>query len=201
MKAKIKISANQEQLNVVGFLSSFVLLVSLSHFSFVSTCVYPGERRRVARPPLALARGAGVQRPHSHWRGGRGEASPGGRGRFHFSAGFSSAGSLPRHRASSLVVARDFRTRSLEGLKGFGGTIVVLSDVGSFLLLGPPILLAGRNGQGHLRGQSCLTNSGSSWKTSGALIVTVVVTIQGSARALKHARAPSRPGTNGGAQM
>jgi hypothetical protein len=30
--------------------------------------------------------------------------------------------------------------------------------------------------------------------------VTVVVTIQGSARALKHARAPSRPGTNGGAQ-
>ena len=37
-------------------------------------------------------------------------------------------------------------------------------------------------------------------KTSGALIVTVVVTIQGSARALKHARAPSRPGTNGGAQ-
>ena len=38
-------------------------------------------------------------------------------------------------------------------------------------------------------------------KTSGALIVTVLVTIQGSARALSTpGRAPSRPGTNGGAQ-
>ena len=81
-------SANQEQLNVVGFLSSFVTLVSLSHFSFVETCVYLGERRRVARPPLALARGAGVQRPHSHGRGGRGEASPGGRGRSTFQRGW-----------------------------------------------------------------------------------------------------------------
>ena len=78
---------------------------------------------------------------------------------------------------------------------------MVLPDVCSFLLLSPPILTAGRDGHGHLRGQSCPTNSGSSWKTSGALIVTVVVTIQGSARALKHARAPSRPGNNGGAQV
>ena len=38
-------------------------------------------------------------------------------------------------------------------------------------------------------------------KTSGALVMTVVVTMQGAARALKHARAPSRPGTNGGAQV
>ena len=41
---KIKISANQEQLNVVGFLSSFVLLVSLSLTSLLSRPVFhPGE--------------------------------------------------------------------------------------------------------------------------------------------------------------
>ena len=55
-----------------------------------------------------------------------------------------------------------FWARSLEGLQGVGGTIVVLSDVGSFLLLGPSILTAGRDGHGHLRGQSCPPNSGSS---------------------------------------
>jgi hypothetical protein len=84
LKAKIKISANQAQLNVVGFLSSFVTLVSLSHFSFVSTCVYPGERRRVARPHSHWRGGRGFNGPHSHWRGGRGEASPVGRGRSTF---------------------------------------------------------------------------------------------------------------------
>ncbi len=76
--------------------------------------------------------------------------------------GGSSAGSWLRHGAGSLVVARGFRTHSHEGLQGFDGTIVVLSDVGSVLLLGPSILTAGRDGHGHLRGQSCPTNSGSS---------------------------------------
>ena len=85
-----------------------------------------------------------------------------GEGRFiYLFIGGSSAGSLLRHGARSLVVARGFRTRSLEGLQGFGGTIVVLSDVGSFLFLSPPILTAGRDGHGHLRGQSCPTNSGA----------------------------------------
>jgi hypothetical protein len=91
---------------------------------------------------LCLSRGGGgrVTRPHSHLRVGGGfiylseEASPGGRGRFiYLFIGGSSAGSLLRHGARSLVVARGFRTRSLEGLQGFGGTIGVLSDVGSQL--------------------------------------------------------------------
>ena len=60
------------------------------------------------------------------------------------------------------MVARGLRIRLLAGLQGFGGTIVVLFDVDSFLLLGPPILTAGRDGRGHLRGQSCFTNSGLS---------------------------------------
>jgi hypothetical protein len=161
-------SANQEQLNVVGFLSSFVTLVSLSHFSFVSTCVYPGERRRVARPPLALARGA---------RGGPSRRE----GSFPlFSGVFSSAeiffssvvfntlylalarGFLCAARGEHPRCGSRFWARSLESLQGVGGTIVVPSDVGSFLLLGPWILTAGRDGQGHLRGQSCPPNSGSS---------------------------------------
>ena len=53
-----------------------------------------------------------------------------------------------------------------------------------------------------LRGQVMSLNSGClPRQTSGALIVTLLVTIQGTARALKHARAPSRPGNNGGAQV
>ena len=130
--------------------------LSLSLTSLLSRPVsYPGEHCRVTRPPLAFA---GGRRVHSSW-----ETSPGGRGASFFPfIGGSSAGSLLRHGARSLVVARGSRTRSLEGLQGFGGTIVVLSDVGSFLLLSPPILTAGRDGQGHLRGQSCPTNSGSS---------------------------------------
>jgi len=45
------------------------------------------------------------------------------------------------------------------------------------------------------RGQPMSTNSGClPRQTPGALIVTLLVTIQGTARALKHARAPSRPG-------
>ena len=52
-----------------------------------------------------------------------------------------------------------------------------------------------------LRGLAMSPNSGGlPRQTAGALIVTLLVTIQGTARALKHARAPSRPGTNGGAQ-
>jgi hypothetical protein len=52
-----------------------------------------------------------------------------------------------------------------------------------------------------LRGQVMSLNSGClPRQTSGALIVTLLVTIQGTARALKHTRAPSRPGNNGGAQ-
>ena len=116
----------------------------------------------LSRPVFIQGSGVESPGPHSHWRGGRGEASPEGRGRSTFQRGFSSAGSLPRHGASSLVAARGVWTRSLEGLQGFGGTIMVLSDVGSFLLLGPSILTAGRDGHGHLRGQSCPTNSGSS---------------------------------------
>jgi hypothetical protein len=88
---------------------------------------------------------------------------------------------LPWHGASILVVARGFWARSLEGLQGFGGTIVVLSDVGSFLLLGPSILTAGRDGNGHLRGQSCPPNSSSSSEDVRCSDVTVMVTIPGTA--------------------
>ena len=129
--------------------------LSLSLLFCLDLCFIQGRRWSSHSPPLAFASG---RRVHSSW-----ETSPGGRGASFFPfIGGSSAGSLLRHGARSLVVARGFRTRSLEGLQGFGGTIVVLSDVGSFLLLSPPILTAGRDGQGHLRGQSCPTNSGSS---------------------------------------
>ena len=101
------------------------------------------------------------------------------------------------------MVARGLRIRLLAGLQGFGGTIVVLSDVGSFLLLSPPIHGGARRTGGLSAGTMHLVPliPARLRKTSGALIVTVVVTIQGSARALKHARAPSRPGTNGGAPV
>ena len=158
-----------------SFIVASSLSVSLSHFSFVSTCVNPGEHCRVTRPPLAFASGTRVQRRRplqeggvsvfmnrrslpSRWGGrlfssfryGRiegpcvlsarvGSPSPGGKGApFYLFIGGSSAGSWLRHGASSLVVARGFRTRSLEGLQGFGGTIVVLSDVGSFLFAPKP---------------------------------------------------------------
>ena len=51
-----------------------------------------------------------------------------------------------------------------------------------------------------LRGQVLSPNSGClPRQTPGALIATLLVAVQGTARALKHARAPSRPGKNGGA--
>ncbi len=78
---------------------------------------------------------------------------------------------------------------------------MALSDVYRPLLLGPPIQGGARRTGGLSAGTMHLVPliPARLWKTSGALIVTVVVTIQGSARALKHARAPSRLGTNGGA--
>ena len=85
MKAKNHIFSQSKTTKCRWDPSFFVLLVSLSHFSFVSTCVYPGERRRVARPPYPLARGAGVQRPPlALARGARGGLSS-REGSFHFS--------------------------------------------------------------------------------------------------------------------
>ena len=143
MKAKIKISANQAQLNVVGFLSSFVTLVSLSHFSFVSTCVYPGERRRVARPHSHWRGGRGFNGPHSHWRGGRGEAPPGGRGRFHFSAGF-----FLQQRFSSAVLSSTLYTSHWRG--------------GSFARPGASILVVARV-SGLVRAKASRASAGPSW--------------------------------------
>ena len=117
---------------------------------FVSTCAYLGEAVVESPAPTRIC----------EWAAGfiylSEEASPGGRGRFiYLFIGGSSAGSLLRHGARSLVVARGFRTRSREGLQGFGGTIIgVLSDVSS--------QLPATNMVAHLRGQSCPTNSGSS---------------------------------------
>ena len=95
---------------------------------FVETCAYLGEAVVESPVPTRIC----------EWAGGfiylSEEASPGGRGRFiYLFIGGSSAGSLLRHGARSLVMARGFRTRSLEGLQGFGGTIGVLSDVDSQL--------------------------------------------------------------------
>jgi hypothetical protein len=77
------------------------------------------------------------------------------------------------------------------GLRGVGRTGGGRSDVGQ------------TTSDGHLSARTTLsTNSGClPRQTAGALIVTLLVTIRGTARALKHARAPSRPGKNGGAYV
>ena len=180
MKAKNQISANQEQLNVVGFLSSFVL-VSLSHFSFVSTCVYPGEAVSSHPPPLAFASGLGGSFIYRRRPLHEGVVASS----IYSSEVLQQGRCCGTGRAASwwLAVSELVRSKAYRASEGPSGSCPTSADI-------------------FLRGHSMSPNSGClPRQTAGALIVTLLVTIQGTARALKHARAPSRPGTNGGAPV
>ena len=165
--------------------------VSLSHFSFVSTCVYPGERSSRPTPTRiggggegsviggGLSRGRGASRFFSLMKHGIGG------GKLHIDAGWRRHGARSFFRLASTVSGPypfgSFRRMDSGALAGPAWTCPMSADF--------------------LRGQVMSLNSGClPRQTAGALIVTLLVTIQGTARALKHARAPSRPGTNGGAQ-
>ena len=75
--------------------------LSLSLLFCLDLCLIQGRRWSSHSPPLAFA---GGRRVHSSW-----ETSPGGRGASFFPfIGGSSAGSVLRHGARSLVVARGF---------------------------------------------------------------------------------------------
>ena len=165
--------------------------LSLSLTSLLSRPVFIQGSGRVARPLLALAGGGGF----SYWRG---PLQREGRFSLLFTDEARHRGRQAPQRcglaaawSTQLLMAGEHRVRAVpirvlpqDGLQGFGRTSVGLPDVCRFSARTSMSLNSG-----------CLPR-----QTAGALIVTLLVTIQGTASALKHARAPSRPGTNGGAQ-
>ncbi len=112
-------------------------------------CLSRGGGGRVTRPPLASASGTRIQRGRPLQEGGTAFI-------YLFIGGSSAGPGCGTGRATSLWLAASGLTCSLEGFQGFGGAIVAFSDVYRSLLLSPPILTVGRNGQGYRSGSSTI---------------------------------------------
>jgi hypothetical protein len=178
--------------------------LSLSLLFCLDLCLSRGAASSRPAPTRIGEGGGGSTAPLAWARGARGGLSR-REGSFHFSAGLVSfyspyilffGGPSAKRAGGGTERAASFGWRALYPSHTHLGSSARRSD--SRASAGPAGACPTQ--RTFLRGQAMSPNSGGlPRQTPGALIVTLLVTVQGTARALKHARAPSRPGKNGGA--